>query len=328
MSSSTHALSLSRLAYDLENLLSPTLAAAALLLMSYDALFAANAVAFLASAFLVFSVTLPSPQPQQLGAGIWDNLTFGIRAYLKTPRLCGLLALSLAVAAAGAMVIVNTVVFVRDRLGGTESDTALAFAAAGAGSMIVALLLPRLLDKLPDRPLMLIGGVLLGCGLLLGLVIPSFLALLMVWFVLGAGSSLVQTPAGRLLRRSAHEEDRPAIYSAQFALSHACWLIAYPLAGWLGTAFDLSTAFTVLALVALVATAATFVLWPARDFSELEHLHQPIEHEHLHIHDEHHQHLHEGWEGPEPHRHPHRHAPLRHKHSYIIDLHHPVWPRG
>jgi predicted MFS family arabinose efflux permease len=322
----TRALSLSRLAYDLENLLSPALAAAALLLMSYDALFAANAVAFLASAFLVFSINLPSPQPQELRAGIWENLTFGVRAYIKTPRLRGLLALSLAVASAGAMVIVNTVVFVRDRLGGTESDTALAFAAAGAGSMVVALLLPRLLDKLPDRPLMLVGGVLLGCGLLLGLVAPSFLALMMVWLVLGAASSLVQTPAGRLLRRSAHEGDRPAIYSAQFALSHACWLIAYPLAGQLGAAFDLSTAFMVLALVALVATAAAFVLWPARDFSELEHLHQAMEHEHLHIHDEHHQHLHEGWEEPEPHRHPHRHAPLRHKHSYVIDLHHPMWP--
>ena len=34
----------------------------------------------------------------------------------------------------GAMVIVNTVVYVRDHLGGTASDTALVLAAAGAGS--------------------------------------------------------------------------------------------------------------------------------------------------------------------------------------------------
>ena len=270
----TRALSLSRLAYDLENLLSPGLAAAALLVMSYGTLFAANAVAFIVSALLVFSVKLPTPQPQELEAGVWDNLTFGLRAYLKTPRLRGLLALSLAVAAAGAMVIVNTVVFVRDRLGGSESDTALAFAAAGAGSMIVALALPRLLDRLPQRPLMLIGGGLLGCGLMLGLVVPGFLALLMVWFVLGAGASLVQTPAGMLLRRSAHEEHRPAIYAAQFALSHACWLIAYPLAGWLGSAFGLSAAFLVLGIMALAASFAAFVTWPARDFSELEHLHR------------------------------------------------------
>jgi MFS family permease len=150
----------------------------------------------------------------------------------------------------------------------------------------------------------------------------------MVWFVLGAGASLVQTPAGMLLRRSAHEEHRPAIYAAQFALSHACWLIAYPLAGWLGTAFGLPAALLVLGLVALAATAAAFAVWPARDPGELEHLHAAMEHEHLHRHDAHHQHSHEGWEGPEPHRHPHGHAPLRHKHAYVIDLHHPVWPRG
>jgi len=324
----TRALSLSRLAYDLENLLSPTLAVGALLLMSYDALFATNAVAFLVSAILVFSVNLPSPQSQEQVAGIWHNVTFGVRAYLETPRLRALLALSFAVAAGGAMVIVNTVIYVRDRLGGTESDTAMAFAAFGAGSMVVALLLPRLLDRLPDRPFMLAGGVLLGSGLLLGLAKPNLLALLPIWFILGAGSSLVQTPAGRLLRRSAHEGDRPAIYSAQFALSHACWLFAYPLAGWLGSAFDLSTAFTVLAIVALTATAAALVLWPARDLIELEHAHEEMEHKHLHIHDEHHQHVHEGWEGLEPHSHLHRHAPLRHKHAYVIDLHHPVWPRG
>jgi predicted MFS family arabinose efflux permease len=296
--------------------------------MSYDALFAANALAFLISALLVLSVTLPSPQPQEQVAGIWHNVTLGARTYLKTPRLRALLALSLAVAAAGAMVIVNTVIYVRDRLGGTESDMALAFAAFGAGSMVIALLLPRLLGRRPDRPFMLAGGVLLGGGLFVGLAEPNLLALLLIWFLLGAGSSLVQTPAGRLLRRSAHERDRPAIYSAQFALSHACWLIAYPLAGWLGSAFGLSAAFTVLALVALIATAAALVLWSTRDLIELAHVHEEMKHEHLHVHDEHHQHVHEGWEGPEPHTHPHPHDPLRHKHPYVIDPHHRVWPRG
>ena len=55
----TRALSLSRLAYDLENLLSPLLAAAALAVVSYNALFAANAGAFGVSALLVLSVALP-----------------------------------------------------------------------------------------------------------------------------------------------------------------------------------------------------------------------------------------------------------------------------
>ena len=322
----TRALSLSRLAYDLENLLSPALAAAALAVLTYDSLFAANAVAFLVSALLVYSVQVPSPKAHERERGVWHNMSFGIRAYIKTPRLRGLLALSLAVAAAGAMVIVNTVVYVGDHLGGPGSDTALAFAAAGAGSMVVALVLPRFLDRLPDRPFMLAGGIVLTVGLLLGVTGPGLLAMLPVWFILGAGSSLIQTPTGRLLRRSAQAGDRPAIFAAQFALSHACWLIAYPLAGWIGGTLGLTAAFTVLAVLTLAATLAALALWPARDPGELEHRHETSEHEHLHVHDEHHRHEHEGWEGPEPHRHPHRHAPMKHQHAYVIDLHHPVWP--
>lgn len=322
----TRALSLSRLAYDLESLLSPTIAAAALLLVTADALFAVNALAFLVSALLVFSVRLPAAKPPEREGGLWHNTTFGIRVYLKTPRLRGLLALSLAVSAAGAMVIVNTVVYVRSHLGGSESDTALALAAAGAGSMAVALLLPRLLERLEDRPVMLAGGGVLTLGLCLGLGGPSFAALLPVWFLLGAGASLIQTPAGRLLRRSAQEGDRPALFAAQFALSHACWLIAYPLAGWAGASLGMTAVFAVLALVALAASLAALVLWPPSDPGELEHRHGALEHEHPHVHDEHHRHDHEGWEGPEPHRHPHRHAPMKHKHAYVIDLHHPIWP--
>ena len=323
----TRALSLSRLAYDLENLLSPTLAAAALLFVSFDALFAMNAVAFLISASLVFSVLLPRPKPTTHERGVIARTTFGIRAYLGTPRLRGLLALSMAVAAAGAMVIVNTVVYVRDYLGLGERETAIMLAAFGAGSMLAALSLPRLLTNARDRTVMATGGFLMAAGLAAGTLMPSFGALMLVWFVAGIGSSSVQTPAGRLLRRSSAEGDRPSYYAAQFALSHACWLVTYPLAGWIGNALGLVTAFAVLCALAVAGTLTALLVWPARDPVELEHTHEAREHEHLHVHDEHHQHEHEGWEGPEPHSHPHRHKPLRHSHAYMIDAHHPAWPR-
>ncbi|MDJ0892462.1 MAG: MFS transporter [Gammaproteobacteria bacterium] len=322
----TRALGLSRLAYDIENLLSPTLAAAALVVLTYDALFVANALAFLMSALLVLSVRFPARQPHERAHWAWRNISFGILAYAKTPRLRGLLALSLAVAAAGAMVIVNTVVHVRDRLGGTDSDTAIAFAAAGAGSMVVALMLPRLLDRSAPRPFMLTGGLVLGSALLLGASDPNLLGLGVIWFILGAGSSLIQTPAGQLLKRSAREGDRPSVYSAQFALSHGCWLVAYPLAGWLGSTIGLSATSVVLGLLALASSAVAMWTWSAHDPSDLEHVHEPVEHEHPHFHDEHHSHEHEGWEGPEPHHHAHRHAALKHRHRYVIDLHHTTWP--
>lgn len=318
----TRALSLSRLAYDLEALLSPTLAALLLTAMSYHALFAFNAAAFLASAGLVLATRLPSGAPSELAGGPLAKLSFGVRAYLATPRLRGLLLVSLSVAAAGSMVIVNTVVYVRDRLGGDETDMALAMAAFGGGSMLAALLLPRVLDRLPDRPVMLAGCGLMAAGLFLGLLMPALPGLLALWTAIGLGYGLAQTPGGRLLRRSSGEADRPAYFSAQFALSHTCWLVAYPAAGWLGSAFGLPLAFVVLGLLAVCALLAAARAWPARDPEALEHEHRPDDHEHLHIHDSHHRHEHEGWQGPEP----HRHRPHRHAHAFRIDAHHPRWP--
>ena len=57
----TRALSLSRLAYDLESLLSPALAAALLTVISFHWLFGGTVVGFLGSAALVLSVRLPQP---------------------------------------------------------------------------------------------------------------------------------------------------------------------------------------------------------------------------------------------------------------------------
>ena len=102
----TNALSLSRLAYDLESLVSPALAAALLTAISFHSLFAGTVIGFLASAALVVSVALPSPKPTQ-PRGIYDRTTRGIRIYLATPRLRGLLAVNLTVAAAGALAAVT-----------------------------------------------------------------------------------------------------------------------------------------------------------------------------------------------------------------------------
>lgn len=324
----TRALSLSRLAYDLEKLTSPALTALALMLVGFDWLFVANGAAFLISAGLVLSVRLPKAGPAEREGGIGEDLRSGARVYLWTPRLRGLLALSMTVAAAGSMVIVNTVVIVRDAFGHGESAVAWALAAAGVGSMLAAITAPMALDRLGDRTAMLSGALLAVSGLVLApLVIgSSWVGLLGLWIVLGAGTSLIQTPAGRLLRRSCREGDRPAVFAAQFALSHGCWFLAYPLAGWAGAALGLDAAALMLAVIAGGGALTALALWPADDPGTLAHEHAELRHEHLHVHDEHHQHDHEGWEGPEPHRHPHRHRPMRHRHAFVIDLHHRHWP--
>ncbi|MFT0546150.1 MFS transporter [Allopusillimonas ginsengisoli] len=278
----TKALSLSRLAYDLENLISPILAAALLTVISFHNLFTGTVVGFLISAALVVSVTLPAttPGPQRR---IWDRTTRGIRIYLATPRLRGLLAISLAVSAAGAMVIVNTVVIVKARFGLGDTEVAWALAAFGGGSMIAALTLPGLLSKISDRPVMVAGATVLVLGTAVGALIPTYAILLPLWLVLGFGYSVAQTPSGRLLRRSAHAEDRPAVFAAQFALSHACWLLCYPLAGRFGAAFGLQSTFITMSLIGVAGVVLALRLWPASDSSDVIHEHSDLPPDHPHL---------------------------------------------
>jgi MFS family permease len=322
----TRALSLSRLAYDLQQLLAPALAGVLLWFLPLGALFAVNGATFLVSAALVLSVVLPGAKSVTRPEGVLANIAWGSRVYLATPRLRGLLALSMAVAAATAMVIVNTVVYVRDVLGGGDTLVSVAYVASGGGSMLAALLLPRVLDRIAERSVMLAGGALMAVGMAAGMLTPLLAGLLAIWFLIGVGSSLVQSPGGRLLRRSAHEEDRPALFAAQFALSHACWLVTYLVAGVVGNEIGLFWTFGLLGLLVVASSGLATRLWPAADPQDLEHEHTPLQHQHLHVHDEHHQHEHEGWEGPEPHRHLHPHGRLRHRHRFVIDMHHLEWP--
>ncbi|MBQ0984685.1 MFS transporter [Streptomyces sp. F63] len=285
----TRALSLSRLAYDLESLVSPALAAALLSVMTYNWLFTGTMLGFLASAALVLSAALPvpaaHPAPRRTGS-TFSRATAGTRLFLTVPRLRALLALNLAVAAAGAMVTVNTVVYVRDHLGLPESAVPLALGAYGAGSMAVALVLPRVLDRLPDRAVALPGALALAvifAGLWAVTTAQSGswrrTALLALWAAFGAACSLVLTPAGRLIRRSAPPEERTAAFAAQFSLSHSCWLVTYPLAGWLGAAAGLPSAVAALGGIALAASLLAVRLWPSRPV----HVHTglPAGHPHL-----------------------------------------------
>lgn len=301
----TKALSLARLAYDLESVASPILAALLLSVISFHSLFAGTSMGFLVSALLVSSVFLPQAQVT-LRRGIYDRTTRGLRIFLATPRLRGLLALNLAGAAASAMVIVNSVVLVQAGFALPQRFTAFALAAFGAGSMMAALVLPRLLARLSDRVAMLSGGGLLILGLSAGVYLSDYRQLLVLWWVLGLGYSLAQTPGGRLLRRSAHAEDRPALFAAQFALSHICWLVTYPLAGWLGANFGMSQTFASLAFVATLALIACASLWRP------EHEQAVVLHEHPDL----------------PAGHPHLVHPAAgvHRHVYVIDDLHRRWP--
>ena len=298
----TNALSLLRLAEDLEQLASPILAALLLTVVSFPMLFAGTVLGFVASALLVMTARLPDHVPEE-NSHFWADVTKGIRIYTRTPRLRGLMVMEAAVAAAGAMVYVNTVVLVKARLGLGEEFVALAFAGFGAGSMLAAVLLPRILNRVEDRPVMISGAALMVTGVALVALVGSLAALIGLWAVIGFGFSLTQTPIGRIINRSARESDRGSVFAAQFALSHACWLVTYPLAGWVGAGAGLDVAALVLAFIGTLGLIAVLRIWPANDQSVLPHDHPdlPLDHPHLAEHGRHHAHavviddLHRRW---------------------------------
>jgi MFS family permease len=310
----TRALSLSRIAYDMESLVSPLLAAALLTLINSHLLFWGTAVGFLGSAALIMTSCMPRAVPQPTWDDcIYDKITRGIRIYLKTPRLRGSLAVTLAAAAASAMVIVNTVVIVRG-LGLGQHDVALALAAFGGGSMCAALALPRMLVRVADRPIMIGASAALASIVALLAVITAVVPpgphywymLLGCWLILGVAYAMSVTPSGRLLRRSAASEDRPALFAAQFALTHVCWLIAYPLVGQLGARAGMSVAFGGMAVLAAVGTIVAYLLWPASDPSIVPHGHDDLPLGHPHLRD--------------------AHPDGKAEHPFVIDDLHPRWP--
>lgn len=308
-----YALSLSRLAYDLENLISPALAALLLMVISFHWLFSGTALGFAGSALLVLMTSLPLARRDKKARSFIHRLTRGTKIYFATPRLRGLLALNFSAAALGAFILVNTIVFVRVEYGSTQAHLAYALAAYGAGSMAAALALPAMMEKIAARTFM-VGAALLAALLTLGHALfltttgllpwAGFLA---AWAVSGALYSAVLTPSGQLLRRSAHSQDRSALFAAQFSLSHACWLLTYPIAGWAGVAVGLPATMIILGLMALLGAVVAVFVWPRTENAELVHEHANLPHDHPHL---------QEFEA----------SGRSHRHIFIIDDEHHAWP--
>ena len=192
-------------------------------------------------------------------------------------------------------------------LGLGAPQVALVFTAFGAGSMLAAVLLPRVLERLADRPAMLSGAGLMVAGVAMVPLASGLAGLMGLWAVIDFGFAFTQIRIGRILNRSARPEDRPAVFAAQFALSHAAWLVTYPLAGWFGSAFGLPTAALGLAALGTVSMVAVIRLWTATDTAEVPHAHPDLPADHLHL---------------------RGHADAEHRHALMIDDLHRRWPRA
>lgn len=260
----TRALSFSRLAYDLEAVVSPMLAAAFLTVLTFHQLFFLTAAGFAGSAMLVLTAGLVI-EPRRDDTTLWSRATEGMRLYAHRPALRALIALDVAVAAATALVLVNTVVAIQQDLELGATPLAITLGAYGVGSMLVALTVPAIVRRVSDRIVMLIGAVAAPIALVIAAVATSrpgpWALILMAWLLIGASISAILTPSGRIVNRNAAPAERSGAFAANFSISHACFLLAYPIAGWTGERFGVSVSAVVLACIAAIAATVAITVW-------------------------------------------------------------------
>ena len=309
----TKALAWSRIAYTLEAVLSPVIAAALLNLASGEMLFFAAALAFLGSVLALLTTTFPARTDAKRKGSFLKRTSRGLWIYGQTQRLRGLFLLNFALSLAMAWVLVNSVIYAGAKLGDAERFFPMLMASFGFGAAMGAIAVPRLLKRMTERLVMLTGAygfALLGMTFALLPALP-FAVLSFVWCSFGAASSLVLTPGGLVITRSAVGGDRAAVFAAQFSLSHAGWLVAYPLAGWLGGVVSLETALLILCVACALVATWGMVIWPADDPLERPHAHPELPPSHPHL-------RHVPADGPQ-----HRHV-----HAFRIDELHPTWTQG
>jgi NRE family putative nickel resistance protein-like MFS transporter len=245
------ALSLSRVAVDLEAILAPAIAGLVFALLGLKWLFWLDSLSYLLSAILVFTTVLPFKNKIIAKISfltLFQELSVGTKILFREASLKRALLLSFAEALAGAAAIVATVIYIKDLLLLSETSFVMVMAALGLGSAITALVLGKLTGRYESlanshfelhgrrhrwtEKALLIGGIVLGLILLPGFLMPELNIFATLWFLNGAGQVLIAISSTTLLAEHTAEYERGRAYAAHFAWTHAFWLITYPAIGY------------------------------------------------------------------------------------------------
>jgi len=273
------ALSLSRVATDVEAVAAPALAGLLVALLGLRWVFWFDAFTYLVSASLVAVTVMPYLKSKLAKISLRSfltELTTGTRILLREPSLRQALTLSIAEATAGAAAIVATVSYVRDVLGRGETAFAFVMAGVGLGSSLTAVALGRATGRYEkgarDRSILhgrrhrWASRALLGGGLLLGLVLlpdilkPPLLLFSLLWMLNGAGQALIAIPSSTLLAEHTIEGERGRAYAAHFALTHLFWLVSYPAIGHASAKWGSPSTFTGAGLICVLVTVIAMLL--------------------------------------------------------------------
>ena len=272
------ALSLSRVAVDMEAMLAPVLAGLLVTLLGLQWLFWFDSASYLVSAGLVAASAIryvPKPSKQFSPRVLLDELSYGAKILLREASLRRALIFSFVEAIAGAAAIVATVVYVKEVLALGETAFVVVMAALGVGSTVAAILLGRATGRYESSAdsrvalhsvrhrwterALLLGGLVLGVLLLPGALQPPLWIFALLWFFNGAGQALIAIPSSTLLAEHTHEADRGRVYAAYFALTHAFWLITYPAIGYGTSRLGAPLTFTLAGGVCLLITLGVWL---------------------------------------------------------------------
>lgn len=138
------------------------------------------------------------------------------------------------------MILVNTISHIKNGLLLDDKYYGWAMAIFGIGAAIAAFLSGSL-DKSKTRSASLISGaILLGLSICFANYV-AYPVLLIFWLLAGLGQSLAEMPSETLIAENIDSADQGKVYGSHFAFSHLWWAIAYPVAGYLGTAYPQSS---------------------------------------------------------------------------------------
>jgi MFS transporter, NRE family, putaive nickel resistance protein len=232
------AIALSSATYQLLGILGPGLAGGVAALVGARQIFFLDGLTFGIAAFLIGTLpqTLLVKSAESTGnrPTTAQDIRLGTTCLWIDPVLRYALLMQGVAAIAGAQILVNTVGYVQGTLQLGKVEYGWVMAAFGGGAMIAAIALGNLHLKGRKTTLTLAGASLITIAL-----VPAnwvnLGGLLVLWLMAGVGQILVNVPTQILIADRVPPEFQGRIYGAHFAWSHFWWLLAYPLAGWLGS---------------------------------------------------------------------------------------------
>jgi len=261
------AVGLSTATYQLLGILGPALAGVVAVWLGAREIFFVDAGSFILAAILILAIPRAELQKgvtaeAEQSQNTWGDVIKGIRLLFGNKILRFALSIEFVSAIAGAMILVNTIGYVKTGLHLDNKYYGWVMAAFGIGAAIAAFVAGSL-DKSKTRSISLVGGALvLGVSICFANYVNYYL-LVGLWLFAGLGQSLAEMPSETLIAENIDSPDQGKVYGSHFAFSHLWWAITYPVAGLLGTLFPQREFLFGGLLTLLIAILAIFIFKPS-----------------------------------------------------------------